>query len=250
MKNQSKKARRYVSLILAIVALLGVAVLALDRPGAAPAQAENALNFNRWSSNGPEGGFVRSLAIARNNPALIYAGIDGSGVFKSTNGGETWSNTLANTDANSYVRALAIDPTTPMTVYAAREGTGAGIFKTTDGGASWRSGNNLDVATLAINPTNPNIIYAGLHGVFKTTDGGGNWSEVGIKNGMSSETTLLTLAIDPVNPNIIYAPADIRGVEVVYKSANGGESWGAFHLNSFSGFVTSLAIDPSNPNII
>src|SRR2546422_10332715 len=177
MKNQSKKARRYVSLFLAIVALVGATVLALGRPRAAPAPAENALNFNQWSSNGPEGGFVRSLAIARNNPAIIYAGVDGRGVFKSNNGGESWNSSLANTDGNTYDRALAIDPTTPMTVYAAREGTDAGIFKTTDGGASWRSGNNLDVATLAINPTNPNIIYAGLHGAFKTTDADGNWSE-------------------------------------------------------------------------
>src|SRR3989442_6327433 len=138
MKNQSKKARRYVSLFLAIVALIGATVLVLGRPGAVPAQAENPLNFNQWSSNGPEGGFVRSLAIARNNPAIIYAGINGSGIFKSTNGGETWSNTLANTDANTYVRALAIDPTTPMKVYAGGGATGAANFKTTDGGPSCR----------------------------------------------------------------------------------------------------------------
>src|SRR5437588_8836449 len=116
MKNQSKKARRYVSLFLALVALIGATVLALGRPGAVPAQAENPLNFNQWSSNGPEGGFVRSLAIARNNPAIIYAGIDGRGVFKSTNGGVSWNSSLANTDANTYIRALAIDPITPMTV--------------------------------------------------------------------------------------------------------------------------------------
>src|SRR5437870_5609564 len=159
MKNQSKKARRYVRLFLAIVALVGATVLALGRPGTAPTQAENALNFNQWSSNGPEGGQVLSLAVDRSNPAIIYAGTVGSGLFKSANGGESWSNTLADPEANTYVRALAIDPTTSTTVYAAREGSNAGVPKSTDGGTSWRAISNFGVAMLAIDPANPNNIY-------------------------------------------------------------------------------------------
>jgi photosystem II stability/assembly factor-like uncharacterized protein len=234
MTRQRSHDRNYAGLVLILVVLVSWIALRLALPTAASIRQrssgsifsgphqENPQSLNRWSRHGPEGGSVRSLAIARSNPATIYAGVDGSGVFKSTNGGESWSSSLAITDGNTYVRALAIDPTTATTVYAAREGSDAGIFKSSDGGISWRSTTNLDVATLAIDPVNPNIIYGGLHEVFKTTDGGGSWMEIGIKNGMSPETTLLTLAIDPTNPNIIYAPADIHGADVMYQSTNGG----------------------------
>jgi len=87
--------------------------------------------FNVWTSIGPEGGNVSALAIDPATPATLYAGTWGGGVFKSTNGGESWSavNTgLTNTD----VRALAIDPDTPATLYA---GTwGGGVFSIQQGG--------------------------------------------------------------------------------------------------------------------
>ena len=72
---------------------------------------------NTWTSNGPDGGDVRALAIDPANPATLYAGTSGGGVFKSTDGGGSW--TVINTGLTSTdVRALAIDPANPATVYA------------------------------------------------------------------------------------------------------------------------------------
>ena len=80
--------------------------------------------INVWTSNGPRGGSINALAIDPATPTILYAGTDGDGVFKSTNGGENWN--AVNTGlTNTNVFALAIDPKTPTIVYAA---TGAGVF--------------------------------------------------------------------------------------------------------------------------
>ena len=77
---------------------------------------------------------------------------------------------------NTGVLSLAINPETPLVVYAGTRG--GGVFKTTDGGTNWRAVNtgltNTDVVSLAINPQNPLVVYAGTHGggVFKSMDGG------------------------------------------------------------------------------
>lgn len=84
---------------------------------------------NVWTSNGPEGGYIFTLAIDPAMSTSLYAGTWGSGVFKSTNGGRNWEavNTgLTNTD----VLALAIDPMATTTIYA---GTHSGVFKSTNG---------------------------------------------------------------------------------------------------------------------
>ena len=104
-----------------------------------------------WKSIGPEGGDVRALAIDPQTPTTVYAGIWGGGVFKSTNGGASWS--AINNGLTENVKVLAIDPQTPSTVYA---GTEYGVFKTTNGGANWNAINNgltsTNVQALAIDP--------------------------------------------------------------------------------------------------
>jgi hypothetical protein len=117
-------------------------------------------------SLGRGGGPVTALAINPVTPSTLYAGTDG-GVFKSTDGGASW--TAVNT--NSYVQALAINPKIPSTLYA---GTGDGAFESTDSGASWIAINtgltkfdnmpNFDVRALAIDPMTPSTLYAGTFG--------------------------------------------------------------------------------------
>src|SRR5436309_6931479 len=93
---------------------------------------------NVWTSHGPEGGNIAALAIDPQTPATLYAGTVGKGVFKSTNGGGSWS--AINTGlTDTFVRTLAVDPQTPSTLYA---GTFGGAFKSTTGGASWNAVNN------------------------------------------------------------------------------------------------------------
>ena len=135
--------------------------------------------------------------------------------------------------ANTEVYALAIDPSNPNILYA---GTfGAGVFKSTDGGAHWTTLNtgltDTRVSSLAIDPSNPNILYAGTPGVgvFKSTDGGGHWIDVGLAN-----TEVYALAIDPSNPNILYAGTFDAGV---FKSTDGGGDWDKRGAGQHGGFI-------------
>ena len=123
--------------------------------------------FNVWTSIGPEGGYIQSLAINPTTPSTIYAGTD-DGVFKSTNGGGNWSPVNTGLPEYTRVRALAIDPVTPATLYV---GSWDSVFKTTNAGGNWITFNSgltyyTDSEALVVDPAKPTILYAG-------TDGGG-----------------------------------------------------------------------------
>src|SRR5262249_7475591 len=149
-----------------------------------------------WSSIGPgnAGGRIRSIIIHPTIPDTMWVGSLGGGVWKTTNGGTSWSTT---TDfmANLVVACMAIDPTNPDVLYA---GTGEsvasvpgfglqghGIFKTTNGGTTWAplafTANNANfywVNRLAISPTNNQILLAATErGIFRSTNGGEAWSQ-------------------------------------------------------------------------
>src|SRR5437016_8787981 len=121
--------------------------------------------INSWTSIGPDGGFIMALAIDPVTPATLYAGTYRGGVFKSTDGGESWS--AVNTglpDLNVF--SLAIDPQTPTTLYVGIER--AGVFKSTNGGGSWSAVNTgldptIQVSALAIDPQTPATLYAGTN---------------------------------------------------------------------------------------
>jgi hypothetical protein len=140
------------------------------------------------------------------------------GVFKSTDAGATWNK--VNTPPDNGVTALATDPLIPSTIYAAVEvcaasGCVVGAFlKSTDAGESWNAGDlGLPgiVSTLAIAPTTPTTLYAGISfihslstgGVFKATGTGGGWKPA--NTGLPGGSHVTTLAIDPVTPSTLYA---------------------------------------------
>jgi hypothetical protein len=110
-----------------------------------------------WTSGGPHGEDIRALAINPANPAMLYAGTNGGGIFKSTDSGGTWAATNMGL-TNLYVSALVIDPENPATLYA---GTFyGGIFKSTDSGGTWIAANAgmrepPYVDSLTINPATP-----------------------------------------------------------------------------------------------
>ena len=104
------------------------------------------------------------------------------------------------------IRALAIDPVTPTTLYAGS--CCGGVFKSTDGGTSWRMINtgltDTGIRALAIDPVTPTTLYAGTccgGGVFKSTDGGERWSAI---NTGLTDTNVNVLAIDPLTPTTLY----------------------------------------------
>ena len=145
-----------VFLFVALVALLSVAAVAGE---------------NVWTSNGPYGGFIQALVIDPTNTQTVYAGAHGGGVFKSTNGGSSW--TAINSGLpDTSVYSLVIAPSSPQTVYAGTNG--GGVFKSTNGGSSWTAINSglpqtTFVWSLAIDPSSPQTVYAGTlgRGVFE-----------------------------------------------------------------------------------
>jgi hypothetical protein len=196
-----------------------------------------------WSGRGLNNLGTSALVIDLANPSVIYAGTQGSGVFKSIDGGMNW--TAINIGITTFtVNALAIDPTIPSIIYA---GTAKGAFKSIDGGMSWMSTGLSDpfVSALAIDPALPLVIYAGTigNGVFKSLDGGLTWisSNIGL-----SDPWVSSLAIDPGTPNVLYAGT---GSLAVFKSVNGALTW--LRTPRWTEcIVSSLAIEPTNSLIL
>ena len=152
---------------------------------------------------------------------------------------------LGNTD----VRALAIDPAAPSTLYA---GTwGGGVFKSTNSGGTWTAINagltDPFISALAIDPSAPATLYAGTAsgfsgGVFKSTDGGASWTAI---NAGLSTREIGALAIDPSTPARLYAGT----WAFVFKSTDAGANWTIVSTGLTDDYLTiySLAIDPSTP---
>ena len=213
----------------------------------------------RWISIGPEGRFVYALAINPQTPETLYAGTDG-GVFKSTNGGTSWTAMNTGLPFSKNVYALAINPQTPDTIYAGianySEGYD-GVFKSTNGGTNWTAINNgltyTYIRALAINPQTPETLYAGggyyykfgyYDYAYKSINGGTNWTDI------SFSRAVISLAINPQAPDTLYA-GTFSGV---FKSINGGTNWTAintgFPYTYNNTFVYALAINPQTPETI
>ena len=213
---------------------------------------------------------VNALAIDPASPSTLYAQTVSNGqssavvpsLFKTTDGGASWRAV----GSVSSVICLAIDPSKSSTLYA---GTGQGVVKSTNAGASWTdSGNGLpagSVTRLVIDPKTPSTLYAvtisepvtfpggpGAMAIFKTMDSGGSWSA--LNTGIPASGYITTLVIDPVNPSTLYTfapPFDPTGTGAApvggfLKSVDGGQSWQPLNLGSQSVFLSSLAVDPAS----
>ena len=265
MKNRTSRvkpggiARHLFGLILALVGLINwVALPGFASSGDASSSPVSSghltpFSLDAWTTNGPEGGSISSLAIDRSNPDIIYAGTI-AGVSKSTDGGLTW-NAFNTGISSTYIAAIAIDPSNPNTVHA---GTDVGVFKSTDGGPTWSASNNglpdsRSVRALSIDPGTSATLYIVAEGIiFKSINGGVSWSKV--SDGLPS-IPYGALAIDTVNTKVVYTCAyDYRKVKNrgVYKSTDGGASWSKPNkgFSNTLGYGRVLAIDPVNTDMI
>ena len=210
-----------------------------------------------WSATGPGLNaypIVYDVQVDPQNPDILYAGTRGwtpvftwappwgGGMFKSINGGDTWTK-QNNGLSEDWVYSVAIDPTNPQIVYAASHSMG--VFKSTDGAATWKAMNNGigDQAgrAIVVNPQNPQVVYYGAWhggGVFKTTNGGSSWSAVG---GGLGGLKIYKLMIDPANPTILYAASYLTGL---FKTTNSGSGWGLAGMGTE--FIAAMAVDPTN----
>ncbi|WP_420385974.1 WD40/YVTN/BNR-like repeat-containing protein [Roseivirga sp.] len=216
-------------------------------------------------------------------PNVFYVGVNNGGVWKTDDYGRTW-NPIFDDAPTGSVGDIAVSPSNPDILYVGSGeglhrpdlGVGDGIFKSTDGGKTWKHvglGDVQQVGRLIVHPNNPDIVYvAGLghpyganeqRGVFRTTDGGKTWEKLLYIN---HNTGAIQVEFDPNNPQIIYADmwehqegpwenAAFSGPNSgLYKSVDGGETWNKL-TNGLPGAEQSLGrigigIAPGNSNII
>ena len=192
--------------------------------------------LRRISPGGVGAAIVAVFAICTLSATVAHAG---AGVW--TSGGPY----------GGYTSALAINPSTPTTLYAGMYA--GGVFKSTDAGGTWIAANtglpNPIVYALAIDPSNPATLYIGTdhNGIFKSTDSGGTWAPA--STGLPDQE-VFALAIDPANPSTLYAGMGYAPMRYgVFKSTDSGATWAAASTG-LSEQVNALAINPSTPSTL
>ena len=229
---------------------------------------------------------VGAVAIQQSNPSVIWVGTGegnprnslngGYGIYKSLDAGKSWM--LMGLENTRHIHRVVIDPTNPNIVYAAAIGSPwgehpeRGIFKTTDGGKSWKkilfANNKTGAADLVMDPTNPNKLIATLwehkrepwffksggtgSGLHITHDGGENWTKVTEKEGFpKGELGRIGVAIAANKPNIIYALVEAKK-NALYRSDDGGFKWKKINDKSDIGnrpfYYSEIYVDPQNEN--
>ena len=214
-----------------------------------------------WTPLGPGniGGRTRALVIHPTTPNTMYAAGVAGGVWKTTNGGTSWT-PLADLIANIAVNSLAIDPTNSNILYAgtgesfAGDGVrGAGIFKTTDGGTNWtrlantNTSNFFFVNDLVVSPNSGQRVYAATEkGLFRSLDGDTNWTSVLSQ----SRCTDLVIRTDQ-GTDYLFASCQPGGQGTIYRNTDAGAAgtWTAVLTEAGMGRA-SLALAPSNQNVI
>jgi len=227
---------------------------------------------------------VGAVAVSASNPDIVYIGtgetefrgniMQGDGVYKSADAGKTWKNTgLKNTQSISRVR---IDPRNPDIVYVSALGhafgknSDRGIFKTTDGGNTWKKilykGDSAGAADLIIDPINPDIIYAsiwqvyrtpykmwgggGASGLFKSTDGGNTWTELTHMPGMPAGLVgKIGVTVSPVDDNRVWAIVEAQDGGL-YRSDDAGRTWKMVNnerkIRQRAFYYSRIVADPKN----
>ena len=207
-----------------------------------------------WRSIGPDGGDARSLAADPRNPDRILLGTSSSQLFVSNDGGHTWSRLARVGDGDHYVvDHIVFDPAQPQTVYAAAwsvETDGGGVFRSDDGGRTWRTLTGMQgksVRSLALAPGNPGVLVAGaLDGVFRSRDGGQTWERIS-PPGHPEIKNIESLAVDPQNPNVIYAGT----WHLPWKTVDGGRSWYSIKEGVIDDSdVFSIILDPRDSRVV
>jgi photosystem II stability/assembly factor-like uncharacterized protein len=241
---------------------------------------------------------IGAIAVAPSAPDTVYVGSGegllrpdlsvGNGMYRSTDGGQTWSH-LGLDDAQQ-IPQLAVDPHDARRVFAAVLGhpygpsETRGIYRSVDGGATWQRVLYKDADTggsaVVIDPSNTETVYAGLWqarlgpwedknefngtggGLFKSTDGGTTWRRLG--NGLPAKLSQINLAIAPSRPQRIYAtvattePGDYSSAAGLgfFRSDDSGESWTRITtdprpaLRIGGGDLAVVAVDATNPDVL
>jgi photosystem II stability/assembly factor-like uncharacterized protein len=185
------------------------------------------------------------VAIDPSSPTLVYAGLQGGGVFRSENGGASW--TWASSGfTDTVIHSLAVVSGVPGTVYS---GTDRGVFKSIDAARSWSltALTNLRVSIVLADPTSPGTLYAAAeNGVNRTVDGGNSWilGRAGLPD--SQLYGITGLAIDPDTATIYATVYNSGGL---FRSTDHGATWSRVET-PIRDTIFSVAIAPGRPGAI
>lgn len=233
---------------------------------------------------------VGAIDVSRSDPRVIYVGTGeaclrnnshhGDGVYKSTDGGQTWSN--VGLPETRHIARVRIHPRDPNVVYVAALGDGfgpnpeRGLFRTRDGGKTWRKvlfrNDNVGAVDLAIDPVNPEVLYAALgeirryqwgnrhagsgSGLFKSTDGGETWTEISSNPGLPpGPKGRIGVAVSPVRPDRVWALIDAGiGNKGIYRTDDAGATWkrvsDAAALTQRPWYYMHVFADPADANTV
>ncbi len=216
------------------------------------------LSDDQWHPIGPNaiGGRVNSIALHPTDPQTLWIGAADGGVWKSTDAGSSWTPIMDFENAMA-MGAVAVDPNDPDVLYAGTgEQTanvdaylGAGIFKTTDGGANWRVAGLTQVggfSRIVVRADNGNIVYAGGAkndgGFYRSDDGGQTWQKA---TGMAA---VADFTVNPQNPDEVWAAGFTSGI---FHSTDGGRSFtpssNGFD-DTWSDARSAVQVAPSDPS--
>ena len=232
-------------------------------------------------------GSIGSIAVAESNPDVVYVGTGsdgvrsnvstGRGVYRTSDGGKTWA--FAGLYSAGQIGAVRIHPSDPNTVWVAAYGdifkpnAERGVFKTTDGGRTWKKtlyvSDSTGAMDVELQPGNPSVVYAWLSrierkpwtiisgsregGFYKSSDGGETWSHsaTGLPGQLIGKANL---AVTAANPSRIYALIEAKPGGGLYRSDDAGQSWtlmnsqGALIQRPF--YYTTLGADPTNADVV
>ncbi len=233
-------------------------------------------------------GTIGAVAVADSDHNVLYVGTGespirgvttshGDGVYKSTDGGKTW--THIGLKESGQISKIRIHPTNPDIAYVGVQGQiwgpnpERGVFRTTDGGKTWqhvlKTGPHTGASDLRMDPTNPRILYAGMWhhgrkpwyiqsggtdgGIFKSTDGGDSWTK--LSGGLPEMIGKIGIDVSDSRPERVYAIIEAEpGQGGLWRSEDGGENWSLINghrvLHTRAWYYIHIEADPINADTV
>ncbi len=230
---------------------------------------------------------IGAIGIAPSDHNVIYVGTGepclrnnitfGDGMYKSTDGGESWKH--IGLDDTQHISKVLVDPRNPDIIFVAAVGhasgpnTERGVFRSQDGGTTWSKvlykDENTGAVDLVFDPTNSRVLYAALYqesrgpwmlnaggpggGIYKSIDSGRTWTHFeahGLPEGVLGRIGLAVSA----NPNRVYALIEAKEKGGMYRSDDSGENWtlinGDHNLSQRPWYFSHIFSDPKNPDVV
>ncbi len=233
-------------------------------------------------------GSVGAIGVSESDPNVVFVGMgehavrgvmtsSGDGIYKSTDAGKTWNH--VGLDKSMHISDVIIDPRDPDVVFVSVQGAlygpsqERGIYKTTDGGQTWRKvlyvASNSGASSLTMDMTNPRILYAAMwqhqrypwtvdsggpnSGLYKSMDGGENWEK--LEEGLPEEFGKAGISVSRANPDLVFAIIEAEGEKGgLYRSDDGGKKWKQINKNRVliarSWYYMEVEADPVDPNVV